>query len=87
VNDHFNGWVDLNNGQNNAVTGFIWWAKDCLEDTVNALRTSQLDQVVDDIDYSVRQHDEYRCINFQNAAKEWLASRKEEILSEVENQD
>ena len=77
IDNHFATWGDATN----AMDGFIAWCWDVREETLRSLdRTGGIEQLADDIEYSVQQEDRYRGVELEAAAVEWINENTDDLI-------
>ena len=86
INETFAGYADAKS----AITGFVAWAWEERESTLDLLQGAPSPvawaQLADDVAYTVRQADQYRGEDFDEAALEWLKYNRTALIQAFESE-
>ena len=86
INETFAGYADAKS----AITGFVAWAWEERESTLDLLQGAPSPvawaQLADDVAYTVRQADQYRGEDFDEAALEWLKYNRNALIQAFESE-
>jgi len=81
INAHMTAWNGTEGAHLDACTGFGVWAQDALEKTRAALVAGDLEQIADDVVYSLAQaHHEVT----DEQAAEWLRENREGLIAAID---
>jgi len=78
INTHMHAWNGTEGAHLDACTGFAVWAQDALEKTRAALVAGDLEQIADDVVYSLAQE---RIEVTDEQATEWLEENREGLIA------
>ena len=93
ITDHFSSWGGHHTGtlQGDLRAGFVDWAWDVRDEmlaVLHGLDEEVVDQLVDDIAYSIRQSDEFRTAEqgaVERAAQKFLEDHRQELVGALQD--